>query len=248
MVLPPELVDEILIHLRRNKQALQNCSLVAKSWTYPSQKLLYSRVHITPSTYRTWQEIASPTSAELLQHAHSLTCFRIDSLHGLHEDYLKSFHHLQELNLDQVYDIKLDTVNLFQAFQNTLSSLSLSRVSLTLDAFIKLLGYFPNLRELRLTEPAFDSEHRTVPPPSTSPRGTLSLLLSSARNTDILLRGLCELEPEYNELHIYELGDSTSTSPVHTVISACEKTLTHLQLGLRDCKLHTLHNSITSLT
>ena len=100
--LPPELVDEILIHLRHDKKALCHCSLVAKSWTYSSQKLLYARVHITPSAYQTRQEIASPTSTELLQHVHSLTCHQFQSLHDLHKDYLESFHRLQRLTLDDV--------------------------------------------------------------------------------------------------------------------------------------------------
>ena len=123
--LPPELVDEILIHLRHDKKALCHCSLVAKSWTYSSQKLLYARVHITPSAYQTRQEIASPTSTELLQHVHSLTCHQFQSLHELHKDYLKSFHRLQRLTLDGVDGVDSDVVNLFPAFQNTLSSLSL---------------------------------------------------------------------------------------------------------------------------
>ena len=145
MILPLELLDDILIHLQLDNQALQNCSLVARSWTYPSQKLLYTRVIITPSRYQTWQEIASPTSANLLRHVQILMCREFQSLHDLHDDYLKSFHHLQYLSLD--HHVDLDTTSLFPAFQNTLSSLSLSHVSLTLDAFIKLLSYFPKLRK-----------------------------------------------------------------------------------------------------
>ena len=50
--LPCELVDEIVTHLRCDERALRNCSLVARSWTYPSQKLLYARIYITPETYK----------------------------------------------------------------------------------------------------------------------------------------------------------------------------------------------------
>ena len=59
MLFPPELVDEILTHLRRDKQALRNRSLVTKSWTYPCQKLIYTPVRITPSTHQTRQEIVA---------------------------------------------------------------------------------------------------------------------------------------------------------------------------------------------
>src|ERR1700753_2506971 len=220
MILPQELVDEVLTHLRHDIQALQNCSLVAKSWTYSSQRHLFTRIYITPSTYRPfygldvgfqptfsscelgaaqfrpkptstyrkWQEIASPTSTELLRHTHSLTCYNSQSLHDFHEDYFKSFHRLQFLSLEWIRNIDLDTVNLFPAFQNTLSLLSLFGVSLTLDALIKLLGYFPNLRELYLSPDTFWRKHRRTPPPSTPPRGMLSLSACFGRDADILLQ------------------------------------------------------------
>ena len=244
MTLPPELVDEILTHLRRDSQALRNCSLVAKTWTYPSQKYLYTYLHVTPSNYQTWREIASPTSAELLRHVHSLTCCHYHILRDFQEDYLRSFHYLQNLTLMRVFNIGLDTVDSFSAFQNTLSSLFLSNVTFTLDAFVKLLGYFPNLRRLNLDEPFFYAEHRTVPSPSTPPRGTLCFSLTSVENTDILLRGLCELELEYDRLEIINVGRGLSASRLRSIISACEKTLKYLTL--RPCTLHALHNNITS--
>ena len=246
--LPPELVDEILIHLRHDKKALCHCSLVAKSWTYSSQKLLYARVHITPSAYQTRQEITSPTSTELLQHVHSLTCHQFQSLHELHKDYLKSFHHLQCLTLDDVDGVDSHVVNLFPAFQNTLSSLSLFCVSLTLDAFINLFSYFPNLRELQLGRPTFYPDHRTVPPPSTPPRGKLRLSMLSEKDAGVLLRGLRGLELEYDELEIYQVGGlATLHTGSRSIVSKCEKTLRRLTLGPYDCKLHTLHSNATSI-
>ena len=235
--LPPELVGEILTHLEHDNQALQYCSLVAKSWAYPSQKPLYTRVIVTPPAYRTWQEIASPTSAKLLRHVHSLTCRQFQSLCDFHEDYLKSFHHLQCLALDNIGNVELNAVDLFPSFQNTLSSLSLFQVSLTLDVFIKLLGYFPKLRDLYLNDPTFCAEHRITPSPgSTPPRGSLSLCRLSAESMDILLRGLCGLEPQYDKLAIF-----SSSSHAHSIISTCEKTLTHLKLGPPDCTLYAFY-------
>ena len=246
MTVPQELVEEIIVHSRHDNQVLQNCSLVAKLWAYPSQKLLYTRIRVTPSTYKTWQEIASPTSANLLRHVHTLTFHQFESLHDFQDDYLKSFHHLQHLSLDQVHNVDLDTVNLFPAFQNTLSLLNLFRVSFTVDAFINLIGHFPKLEELHVSEPTFDSERQTVPPPSTPPRGALRFFVLPAKSADILLPALCELELEYHELEIYEvLGRSTSHVP--SLVSTCGKTLTHLKLGPHDGKLHTLYNSITSI-
>ena len=245
MILPQELVEEILVHLRHDNKALRNCSLVAKSWTYPSRKLLYTRISITPSAYRTWQEIASPTTAELLQHVHSLRCLWFNSLYDLHEDYLKSFRRLRKLDLNEVY-YESDATNLFPAFQNTLSSLSLSRISFNLDVFIKLLGYFPNLRELYLYYLTLYTKHLTTPPPTSTPlHGTLSLDSLSPKSTNILLRALCELEPEYDELVFFDFYGNPSH--VRSLFSTCEKTLTRLNIGPDDCKLHTLHINITGI-
>ena len=60
------------------------------------------------------------------------------------------------------------------------------------------------------------------PPPSTPPRGTLRLFLSSSEHAGISLQRLCKLEPEYGELDIYETRGS-NTSHIHPVISSCER-------------------------
>ena len=245
MILPQELVDKILVHLRNDNKALRNCSLVAKSWTYPSQKLLYTNFVISPIKYGTWQEIASPTIAELLQHVYSLHCLWFNSLYDFHEDHLKSFHRLQELYL-YYGSFKSDAANFFPAFQNTLSSLFLINFVFTLDAFIKLVCYFPNLRVLHLRAPAFGTEHLTTPPPSSTPiRGTLSLCLFSLGSVDTLLRALLELELEYEELEVVHA--TGNPSHVRSFISRCEKTLKRLKLGPKDCKLQKLHNNTASI-
>jgi hypothetical protein len=114
-----------------------------------------------------------------------------------------------------------------------------------LDAFISLLGYFPNLRELNLCEPTFSTEHRTTPPPSIPLRGVLCLCsLSVHSHTDILLLGLCGLKLEYDELEMY--GVHGDPSHVRSLISTCEKSLKRLLLGSPDCKFRTPHGNITS--
>ena len=100
MALPPELVDDILIYLRHDKRTLLNCSLAAKSWVCRSQKLLHDWHHcFTPETHRTWQETASPTGAEQLQHVRSLTCSRFNRLLPSHRGYFKSFPRLLHITL-----------------------------------------------------------------------------------------------------------------------------------------------------
>jgi hypothetical protein len=137
--------------------------------------------------------------------------------------------------LDDVEGVGSDVVNLFPAFQNTLSSLSLFCVSLTLDAFVKLLGYFPDLRELQLRRPTFSAVFRTVPLPPTPPRGKLCLSMLSGKDMRVLLEGLRGLEMEYDELDIYQIGGFPALY-ILSAASICRKTLRRLTLGPYDCK------------
>ena len=84
------------------KASVTKLLICSRSWTSPSHKFIYACVRITPSTYQTWREISSPTSAELLQHVHSSARHRFQSLHDFRDDYLKSFHRLQHLTLNWV--------------------------------------------------------------------------------------------------------------------------------------------------
>ena len=142
MTLPFELVDEIITHLQHDKRALQNCSLVAKSWTYPSQKLLFASIVLTPEIYKKRQENGPPSSA-VLQHVRTLTCHRFSLFGVLQGDFLKSLHRLQDLALYGRVHIDPIAPNQFLAFQDTLSSLTLYRVSLTRSTFICLIAISP---------------------------------------------------------------------------------------------------------
>ena len=52
MELPQELIDEIIDHIDPcdDKRSLRNCSLVARSWRFASQKSLFKVVEISEGT------------------------------------------------------------------------------------------------------------------------------------------------------------------------------------------------------
>ena len=235
MTLPPELIDEILTDLRDDKPTLRNCSLIAKSWVYPSQKLLYAHVHLTPETHRIWQENSSPTSAELLQHVRTLKCHNFHSLEPSHGDYFGSLHCLERLAFCELVPVEPNITNLFSAFQTTLLSLSLSHVFLTWAAFTTVVDYFPNLRDLHVTRFSFVGDVRSVPPLSRPPRGKLRLSSLSRENISVLSNGLSASELRYDELEIVNMGSQTP-SRTRSIISACGGTLKRLVLALRGRK------------
>lgn len=238
MALPPEMVDEILDNLQDEKRALCNCSLVAKSWTYPSQKRLFTSVDLTLEIYQTWRENVSPTKAELLEHVRILSCRRFYFLGpALCGDYFGSLRHLQRLVLYQTGNIEPNITASFPVFQNTLSSLSLSFVFLAWSTFIELVDYFPNLKELRFNESSFHlgGDPLVSPPLSRPARGKLYLSSLTWGSMGALSRGLPAQDLAYSELEIISIFDR-HPSRIQPVISACEKTLTHLKLDPYDCE------------
>ena len=234
--LPLELVEDIFNYLQHDKETLATCTLVVKSWIYPSRKHLFASVNLTSETYGMWQESFPSKRAELVRHVRALTCSRFTRLCASHGDYLVSLPHLQRLALRQFTYLGTNTPELFLAFQNTLFSLSIYRVTLTLGTFVKLVDYFPNLRELYFSESSFIDDFQPTPPFSRPPRGKLHLSTLSVSNTTTLssaLSGPAVLE--YDELEIINVIDRPPTR-VQPIISACEKTLTRLKADLEDCK------------
>ena len=229
MTLPPELIDEILTYLQDDKRTLRNCSLIAKSWEYPSRKLLFTNAHLTPETYRIWRENVSAAGAELLRYVRTLNCHNFHSIQPSHGDFFGPLHRLERLAFRDFVHIESNITNLFSAFQTTLSSLFLSHVSLTCVAFINVVDYFPNLRDLHVARSSFVGDRRAVPPLSRPPRGKLRISFLSLDNISALSSGLSSSELRYDELEIVGTGDQTP-SRTRSIISACGGTLTRLVL------------------
>ena len=242
MTLPPELIDEILTDLRDDKPTLRNCSLIAKSWEYPSRKLLFTNAHLTPETYRIWRENVSAAGTELLRYVRTLNCHNFHSIQPSHGDFFGSLHRLERLAFRDFVHIESNITNLFSAFQTTLSSLFLNHLFLTWAAFINVVDYFPNLRDLHVTRFSFVGDVRSVPPLSRPPRGKLRLSSLSRENISVLSNGLSASELRYDELEIVNMGSQTP-SRTRSIISACGGTLKRLVLALRGRKFqcHTPH-------
>ncbi|KAF9645699.1 hypothetical protein BDM02DRAFT_3189483 [Thelephora ganbajun] len=212
MHLPEELLDEIFGYLpSSNKQSSHNCSLVSKSWLQPSRRLLFADVIIGPSTYQSWLDNISPTNTGLLCHVRSLTYYHVggdeasDSRCGVYalRDYLPSFFQLQQLSFcfTNIEPTIYEHLEWFSAFQHTLSSLSLTKVSVTWSAFVALVGYFPNLRDLAISETWFLVDDRPVPPLPCALRGRLSI--TSRKVMEFPIDRLVGLKLEYEELGMY---------------------------------------------
>ena len=240
MVLPPELIDEILFYLRHDKLTLLKCSLVAKSWAYRSQKLLFNwHLHFTGGkTFRMWRETASQTNFESLEYVRSITCSEFDSLDDFHGNHLKSFHRLQHITLHLVVSTRSDLANSLPASQNTLSSLHLSDVTLYNTAIVNLINHFPNLSQLHIDHCTFRWHGWDAPSPSRSPSGKLRLTGLGVEDMKALFSCLSNLELEYDELEFVDFPSAFLRDNVYvpSIVYACGHALARLELCSFTCK------------
>ena len=208
MHLPPELLDEIINHLPDNTRYLRNCSLVAKSWVYPSQRRLFDTVDVLgDSDLRSWVRTISPTKAGVLQHVRSLHCQVAESPSSPHpsidflRDYSHSFRQLERLTLYAGFLPPLTRIGTYSAFQHTLSYLSVQCCLATTNGLVTLINYFPNLAHLDLSEICHWEDNQPTPPLS-RPLQKLSLTEFCTENSLDLLDRLLAIRPQCEEIAI----------------------------------------------
>lgn len=237
MNLPEEVLDEILSHLPSdNGRTLRSCSLVSKSWLEPSRRLLFANIIIRRDNYQSWREKIPPTKTGLLHHIRMFTYFlrgdRHSDLCRVHtlRDYLPSFCNLKNLTLCNmtIEQTISENLELFSAFQHTLSSLSLGAISITWSSFVVLVGYFPNLTYLKLLGMLFQVDKRPVARVPHAWRGRLFVDLATRGPVGLPGDLFAELGPEYEELEILGAYEQR-------LISAVERSLKSLKVNLCNC-------------
>ena len=191
----------------------------------PSRRRLFKTVEIRDTTFRQWLDTIPPANAELLRHVRSLSYIvdnkargrsrqpegRVDVL----RDYLPSFHCLHHLSLSSTYipsDISRQT-EIFSAFRQSLSRLSLKCCTVTISALVALINCFPSLDCLDLHYITHEADGE---PASRLCRPLIRKLHISSfhdRGLDILNR-LSELGLVFEELVI---GGWSSQADSHTL-------------------------------
>ena len=181
--IPQELIDEIIGHVlscncdEQNQQSLRNCSLVAKSWTHPSRRRLFAIVEIRKTTFQSWLDTITPANTEVLRHVRSLSYITTAAPGSCHRepehrvdvlrDYLPSFHRLQHLSLSSMHIPSSDIsqqIEIFSAFRHSLSRLSLQYCTVTINALVALINFFPGLDRLDLCYITHEADGESAPP------------------------------------------------------------------------------------
>ena len=171
--LPPELLDEIVGHLLpHGQESLRSCSLVAKSWVYSSGRLLFKTVEILEQNLGSWLENISPTNVEILGHVYSLSYGIVNTRltprevidlarrMGALRDYLSSGFVWSSTPIPSLPQ----RIQIFSAFQRTLTSITLENCMVTTSAVVTLIDYFPNLIWIYLYNISHGTDGERIPP------------------------------------------------------------------------------------
>ena len=173
--LPQELLDEIVSFLHQDdKESLRNCSLVARSWVYASQKGLFEYVKTHTRELGSWLHGVSQKNPEILRHVLHLNCenedFGLVWPNGSARDTIRGcLGSLRRLRRFDWYSTEIilspQEIELFSAFKHTLSYIGLWYCSISRNMLVHLINYFPNLGCLRLELPIYmnsDDEETTL--------------------------------------------------------------------------------------
>lgn len=209
MTLPLELIDEIIRYLVHDVRSLYRCSLVAKPWVHLCRKWLFQEVLLTRKTHQLWLDRISPRDIELLRNVRSftyvsdpsvsngITPYRIDSLYR----YMYALGRLKSLGLSSMFlgpEVP-QQIELFSAFQHTLTSLFLAGCYVTSNALITIINYFPGLTDLELQSLTYEAYGLPAPPLSRPLRGKL-LIRECTTQCWALFNKLSNPPPELDEL------------------------------------------------
>lgn len=205
-LLPQELIDEIIV--RVPPESLRSCSLVAKSWIYPSRRRLFETVNVVPEAkFWMWLKCISPTNVKLLQHVRSLSCLidsspcrRTGRIYFL-RNFLPSLPRLGHLLLSSGRLESVTQIGAPLAFQHTLKHLSLYRCQVTISALVTIINYFPNLDRLDLNNLSHEVDRQPVPSLSRTPP-KLFVTERNPRDEFGILDQFVGLQPQCDEVSI----------------------------------------------
>ena len=227
VILPPEILDDILDHIPasgKGRPTLIKCALVATWWTRPSQRRLFSSVDIYEGNFKQWVKgvVLSEAKTHLLEHVRSLWhCrspdnrikYRMGDLAQNSGEYFSALCNLHSLTLDNIsveHIGKEEFDTCFSAFRETLTCLSLDSFATSFSAFVTLIDYFPNVTTLQLRSFVLEPDTRPIPSLSRPLRGKLHVHDVHDDCSEFFNR-FAELDPEYEEL---EIGASLLFIPV----------------------------------
>ena len=204
--LPPEIVDLVIDQLRDEPATLRACCLVSKSWIPRARSHLFAHVKFiaqkTPIT--SWIETFPDPSNSPAHHTRSLTIQRLPAFITTGVDvgsWIRTFQNVVDLRFEHItWPDHQAPLAPFHGFSHTVRSLRLTYTSFEV---FDLVCSFPLLEDLALVGLRPKDDIVGLKSPSTSPKLTGSLNISTNVGTRSAIRRLLDFP---NGLHFTKIA------------------------------------------
>jgi hypothetical protein len=158
--LPAEMLDHVVDHLRDTKDALRNCSLVAKSWVPRTRKHLFADIEFpTAKSIQSWKEAFPDPSTSPARYTKTLfvDCPKVDTAPEAEMGcWINGFSRVEHLEvrirtMDSAFQESVAALAPFHGFSLTLKSLRVVVPPLPTSHLFSLILSFPLLEDLAVT-------------------------------------------------------------------------------------------------
>ena len=261
LYLPAEMVDHVVDHLRDTKDALVNCSLVAKSWVPRTRKHLFADIGFpTAKSIQSWKEVFPDPSASPARYTKTLfvDCPEVDvAPEAEMGGWIKGFSRVEHLEvraraMDSAFQESAAALVPFLGFSPAIKSLRVVVPPLPTSQLFNLILSFPLLEDLAVITPYMalpairsGSEGDATPTtaqPLSPPMLTGSLELYLKGGAENFIRRLLSLQ---DGIHFRKLAwtwfNGEDLSLMMALVKGCSHTLESLRIAgelLGACILH----------
>ena len=230
---PQELIDEILDHLAKDTRTLHSCSLVAKSWIYPSRRHLFSTLFLTANDVTKWSKIFPNPEDSPAGHVRDLSfCFIHTDVPINFAHRISYFSNVRGLTLIGRVATDPSFITALGPLPPTTRSVDITFSRVLPTHIVSVIQQLPNLDNLSLMSAEWDG---AIPP------GTGKLIRSRLSGKLRLRRKLahCDLlnmllevpnGPQFAEVEIRDASMNCFPAALK-LVNACQDTLTKLHFS-----------------
>ena len=231
---PQELVDQVLDHLADDTATLQSCSLVAKSWIYPSRRHLFNSIFLTVNDITKWNTTFPNPEDSPAGHVRDLSfCFIQPDVGINFADRFLYFSNVQKLTLIGRTAADPGFISGLGQLPPSIRSVDITFSKILTVHIISMMQQLPNLENLSL----MSTDWGGLIPPGTGKllqarlSGKLRLRRQLA-NRD-LLNMLMEIPtgPRFAEVEIRDARMDCFPATLK-LVRACQDTLTKLHFSI----------------
>ena len=231
--LPPEIFDLVIDQLHDEPTTLKACCIVSKSWIPRTRRHLFAHVKFGAEKhlFASWMKTFPDPSKSPAHHTRSLTIHRfltvVTTDTGV-ADCVRTFRNVVRLHFSGlIWASRSAPLVPFHGFSHTVRSLRLTNTSFEV---FNLVCSFPLLEDLALLSLCPWSGTARWSPPSTSPKLTGSLKLSSIGGIRFAIHRLLDFPDGLHFANIMVSCFSEDSESTVDLVSRCSGTLESLRI------------------